>query len=378
MIVSVQKINGKWHIVGKIKKDDGTYYNYKKVAINCKKKTEANEYEVDFRRSYQDILLSKKQMSFKELCDEMQTNDKSIKTVTKRTDKDVLDKVCISFGDKKINLITREMLQKFINDMEKVYSASYVSKMYYTTKKAFNYAVDHDMIETNPIAKVKRATRKDEVKKEMLFWEPDQFKQFIEVVDNEQLNVFFTFLYYMGVRKGEALALQWKDIDFDSNTVSIYKSMTNKVIGEAWTITSPKTKNSIRNISMSSSVKEKLKFFKDCEQQTCEFNEECFVFGFYRPLPAETIRRKLDHYISVYNTNEKGNELESKLQLPRIRIHDFRHSHASYLINNMSSGFTDFDIAKRLGDTVQTLHETYAHWFKQADKGIIDFMNQDI
>ena len=40
--------------------------------------------------------------------------------------------------------------------------------------------------------------------------------------------------------------------------------------------------------------------------------------------------------------------------------------------------FTDFDIAKRLGDTVQTLHETYAHWFHGADKNIIDFMDQDI
>ena len=45
---------------------------------------------------------------------------------------------------------------------------------------------------------------------------------------------------------------------------------------------------------------------------------------------------------------------------------------------NILEGFTDFDIAKRLGDTVSTLHSTYAHWFKSADKGIIDFMDKDI
>ena len=66
------------------------------------------------------------------------------------------------------------------------------------------------------------------------------------------------------------------------------------------------------------------------------------------------------------------------MQIPSIRIHDLRHSHASYLINNMAAGFTDFDIAKRLGDTVSTLHSTYAHWFKSADKSIIDFMDKDI
>lgn len=43
----------------------------------------------------------------------------------------------------------------------------------------------------------------------------------------------------------------------------------------------------------------------------------------------------------------------------------------------MSAGSTDFDIAKRLGDTVATLHNTYAHWLKAADKGIIDFMDKE-
>ena len=63
--------------------------------------------------------------------------------------------------------------------------------------------------------------------------------------------------------------------------------------------------------------------------------------------------------------------------LKQIRIHDFRHSHASFLINNMAgAGFSDFDIAKRLGDTVETLHNTYAHWFDTKDKSIVDMMNK--
>lgn len=43
----------------------------------------------------------------------------------------------------------------------------------------------------------------------------------------------------------------------------------------------------------------------------------------------------------------------------------------------MSDKFTDFDIANRLGDTVQTLHSTYAHWFKKKDQGIIDLIDND-
>lgn len=374
--MSVQKINGKWHIVGKIKKDNGTYYNYKKVALSCKNKTDAKNFETDFRRQYQDIELSKKNISYAELALLMQENDKGTKSVTKRTDKDVIDKTCKEFGDKKINLITREYLQKYINQLEETYSESYVSKIFYTTKKVFNYAVDHDMLAMNPIAKVKRSVRRDEIKVEMLFWEPSHFNQFINVVDDQELNNFFTFLYYMGTRKGEALALQWKDVDFNKNIISIYKSMTNKIKGKAWEITSPKNVNATRNISMPKSVKDamlnQLEFHKKC----FGFCDDCFVFGFDRPYSAETIRRKFNKYTALANLKE-GKTLPIENCIQQIRIHDLRHSHASYLINNMSDRFTDFDIAKRLGDTVQTLHDTYAHWFKQADKGIIDFMDGD-
>lgn len=101
------------------------------------------------------------------------------------------------------------------------------------------------------------------------------------------------------------------------------------------------------------------------------FTLDCFVFGFDKPLDPETVRRVKREKVNA--ANEKDENKNKQLEL--IRVHDFRHSHASYLINNMSDQFTDFDVAKRLGDTVQTLHNTYAHWFKQRDKSIIDFMD---
>lgn len=56
----------------------------------------------------------------------------------------------------------------------------------------------------------------------------------------------------------------------------------------------------------------------------------------------------------------------------------FCHSHASYLINNMGKyDFTDFDISKRLGHTVDMLHQTYAHQFKGMDKRIVDQIQSD-
>ena len=73
-----------------------------------------------------------------------------------------------------------------------------------------------------------------------------------------------------------------------------------------------------------------------------------------------------------------GKELYFDYILPDIRIHDLRHSHASYLINNMSDQFTVYDIAKRIGDTVDTVLNTYAHWFKDADRKVVNTIDQQI
>lgn len=68
-------------------------------------------------------------------------------------------------------------------------------------------------------------------------------------------------------------------------------------------------------------------------------------------------------------------------QIPIIRIHDLRHSCASYMIGNMvrdgSSHFSLYDVAKRLGDNLSTVLSVYAHWLPQADKGIAKFMDKD-
>ena len=47
------------------------------------------------------------------------------------------------------------------------------------------------------------------------------------------------------------------------------------------------------------------------------------------------------------------------------------------MINNKADQYSDYEIAQRLGDTVETIRKTYAHLFKDADRKIIEFMNKD-
>ncbi len=92
-----------------------------------------------------------------------------------------------------------------------------------------------------------------------------------------------------------------------------------------------------------------------------------FLFGFYRPLSSSTIARRLKDAV------KKENDEEHDLLL--IRVHDFRHSHAYYLINNRSDKFIDFYIADRLGDIVNTLYDMYTHLFSIDDAPILDLHN---
>ncbi|MCI8850791.1 MAG: tyrosine-type recombinase/integrase [Erysipelotrichaceae bacterium] len=372
--MAVVKKNNKWYIKGKIKKDDGSYYQYTKLAQGCKLQKEAKEYERLFRMQYQDIQASSHYITFKELSDEYIKTLISVKKSTLRSYQDKLDKITTVLGDKKINLITKTMLETYIRGLEEIYASEYVEKFYYQIRAVFNYGIENEYIQTNPMNKVKLKVNKDSVKKEMNFWEPDEFDRFIKKVEDQELKTLYLFLYYMGTRKGEAMALQWKDIDFKNDVVRIYKTVTNKIKGSTYAITSPKTQNSNRNIPMFKIVKDSLLEWKEVHKKMYGFSEECFVFGYYRPLHAERPRR---YMIKVLDNINK--DLQEDQQLKQIRIHDFRHSHASWLINNMGKyNFSDYDIAKRLGDTVQMLHSTYAHQFKNAGRNIIESMENDM
>lgn len=371
--MTVFKKNDKWYISGKIKKDDGNYYSYTKLAQGCRLQKEAKEYERLFKLRYQDIQVSSRYLTFKELASQYMDTLVNVKKSTLRTYQDKIDMINEVIGSKKVNLLTKDTLQKYIRSLEKKYSNEYVSKFYYLIRSVLNYGIENDYIQVNPMAKVRLRVNKDDIKKEMLFWEPDEFNRFIEAVEDQELKTLFIFLYYMGTRKGETLAIQWKDIDFNNDIVSIYKTVTYKVKGTTYAITSPKTQNSIRNIPMFKIVKDSLSEWKEVHKQMYGFSEDCFVFGFYRPMPDERPRKQM---IKILNRLNK--DLPADQQLKRIRIHDFRHSHASWLINNMGKyDFSDYDVAKRLGDTVQMLHSTYAHQFKDAGRNIITSMEND-
>ena len=195
---------------------------------------------------------------------------------------------------------------------------------------------------------------------QMQIWTEEEFKQFISVVDDLAYKAVFSFLYLTGCRKGEALALSWSDVNFGTGIVHIEKQCDFHIKGTSYKIFDiPKNMYSIRDILLPKSLIAVLKELK----LTRKAKPNNFVFDGEAPIPAETLRRKFHYYSKIAGVKE-------------IRLHDLRHSHASYLISQKQDIVT---IAHRLGhkDIVQTLN-TYAHFMPNKQKELLSVLEMDI
>lgn len=187
------------------------------------------------------------------------------------------------------------------------------------------------------------------------FWTIEEYKIFIKQVDQKIYKVLFQFLYFTGCRLGEALALNFND--FTDNCIRINKTISKESINGKRIITTPKTKKSIRSIRIDEYLCTKLNSLKEYYiEKYGYFNSNLFIFGYDKPLSPTTIERKKNYYCDKANVRQ-------------IRLHDFRHSHATLLLNQKISIMA---ISKRLGhaDCSTTLN-VYAHMLPDEEKRVI-------
>ena len=210
----------------------------------------------------------------------------------------------------------------------------------------------------NIMIKVDRP-RNNSPKKQMSFWTPEQFGRFIAKVDSPDYALFFKLLYLLGCRRGELQALQWRDLDFDECKVHLCHTITRRTEIGTWNMTDPKTFGSDRYVKIS---QRQMDMLRD-RYNNHDHAPEAFVFGGDRPWTDNTINR-------VFHA------ASDKAGLPKIRVHDLRHSCASYLI---SQGIDIVAVSRRLGHSsvTQTLN-TYSHMMKSAEDRSVGVLDQII
>ena len=191
------------------------------------------------------------------------------------------------------------------------------------------------------------------LKKEMDFYEPEEFFKFISVVDDLRYKCFFELLYYCGLRRSEARGLQWKHIDFKNKLLTVSQQVLNPSNSNAsteWYISSTKTEASNRTIPVPTTLLNDLSELKKTNERLSKFKQTWFVLG--DDVPMATGR--------MYFYRDKYAE---KAGIRRIRLHDFRHSCASALISG-AAPITAVSNFLGHSETTETL-ETYTHMFKK-------------
>ncbi len=240
--------------------------------------------------------------------------------------------------------------------MDEGVTIKYINTIRSILHNIFRYACEYRDLESNPVFNTPRL-KDHSPKKEMVFWEYKEYKQFIAEVDDPVYRRLFMFLYYTGARKGEARALIWDQINFNNNIITISRSLERGISVKAkQVVNAPKTGVS-RTLLMNKELRETLYSYYCERKMDLNFRSDEYVFGIKYPLAEETIRRNKNKYCD-------------KAKVKRIRLHDFRHSNASFLI---SLGADICVVSDRLGhkDRKQTL-DRYSHMFPTRENELIE------
>ena len=262
--------------------------------------------------------------------------------------------------DKKINSLDLSTYRKFKNYLDNLtLSAHYKNKILGILRRTLQYSNRYYNTSTLLINYIENY-KDNGFKKEMEFFTYNEYLQFRNVIPELEWQCFFDCLYYLGLRQGELQALTWNDIDFEKKEVKITKTLTTKIKGEKWTISTPKTKNSIRILPLPKNVLNELKIMYNKVLGVKFFQKDCFVFGLMQPFKETTIQKYKNKYCDLAN-------------LKRIRVHDFRHSCASFLINQ---GASISLVSKYLGHAnISITLNIYTHLYKNELDDITNKIN---
>lgn len=254
-------------------------------------------------------------------------------------------------------------VQNWQSKLFETLSASYIRNVQGIFSIAMDRAVVLGLAEKNP-SKIVGNVKKQKTKID--FWTKEEFEKVISCIYKDDyyqhfLYVSLWFLFMTGMRIGEATAIQWEDIDFETGVLKIDKTLYYKNLNH-YEFVEPKTKASTRFIVLDDDTLMILKEWKKVQEEVVKTG---FVMS-YNGAPTQK------HTISYAIT--RFSKLAS---VHRIKIHALRHSHASLLIR---MGENPLIIKERLGhEDIETTLGTYGHLYPHSNfevasklKGVID------
>jgi integrase len=155
-----------------------------------------------------------------------------------------------------------------------------------------------------------------------------------------------------GLRPSEALGLKWADVGADR--IRVVQVLVTGLKGGGWRLTEPKTRTSVRTVTLPSRTMQALAWHRTTQEAEklaagSRYQDKGFVFAGQHGQPLDLKNAAARHFGLLLRAAE----------LPRIRVYDLRHTHATLML---SAGVPVKVVSERLGhaSAVMTLN-VYAH-----------------
>lgn len=187
-------------------------------------------------------------------------------------------------------------------------------------------------------------------KREMSVWDESQVSQFLVSIGSD---LFYRLAFATGMRRGELIGLQWKDVDWQSGMIQIRRQVYGPE-GGGFIFQAPKTERGRRAIRLGHGTIEALRvqYSVTIPQMKAIAGDAWQDHDLIFPSRAGTP-------CNGYSVSKAFKELVKLSGLPMIRFHDIRHTAASIMLLH---GEPPVRVAAILGQSVQVLLSTYAHY----------------
>ena len=270
------------------------------------------------------------------------------------------DRVYKAIGHLRMDKITTRQIQAFVSSLSKDGANLITGKplapktvRHYLNliSDVYGYATRMGVVSDNPCRNV---TVPKDAPKEKKIYTVEEVTKFLNLLENETLKyrVFFNLLIFSGFRRGEILGLEWKDVDFENNVISVHRTSCHTTKKGTYTDTT-KTKKSQRTLKFPQAIMDMLRDFKE------EQDAEALKIG---DKWVET-----DRLFTKWNGEPEYPEMPykwlkrfcEKNGLPFYGLHSYRHFFASVLVNE---GVDIVSVSGALGHSnVATTSNIYCH-----------------